>query len=292
MSDNNSLIWIKRDINDIRDNLTIIQAQVGSLNANDHSTFNSNLTIHGDLSANTASIGQLTIRDSANMEGDFDIKGNATVRSSLNIHGDLNVFGLTTNIETTTLTVDDPVIYVAQNNTSNVVDIGLVGKYVDSGISHVTGLVKGTDNKWNLFDISNETVSTINSINKTNPNYNVATLIANIEAINLSVSNTTTISNTLVLNDISTNDDSLNIERTGNSDSSVLNLIASTESPEINFTNTNGTILGTIAVSSSGINIDSNSNNINLDNNVTINDTRVSIIRDVSMNNKQIKHII
>ena len=52
------------------------------------------------------------------------------------IAGDLTVSGTTTTIESTTVTIDDPLFALADNNSGDVVDIGWYGKYVDSGTKY------------------------------------------------------------------------------------------------------------------------------------------------------------
>ena len=68
-----------------------------------------------------------------------------------------------------TLNISDPIIYLASNNSSNLVDIGLVGHFVGTGhtgdTTHYqhTGFVRDyTDNKWKLFsNVSVEPTTTV-----------------------------------------------------------------------------------------------------------------------------------
>ena len=68
------------------------------------------------------------------------------------ITGDLTVSGTTTTIESTTITVDDPMFALADNNSGDAVDIGWYGKYVDSGTKY-SGLVRDASDTdmWKLF---------------------------------------------------------------------------------------------------------------------------------------------
>jgi hypothetical protein len=78
-----------------------------------------------------------------------------------------------------TLNVTDPIIYLASNNSSNLVDIGMVGHFVGTGhtgdTSHYqhTGFVRDyTDNKWKLFsNVSIEPTTTVTF--DANTNYDV-----------------------------------------------------------------------------------------------------------------------
>ena len=68
------------------------------------------------------------------------------------IAGDLTVSGTTTTIESTTVTIDDPLFALADNNSGDVVDIGWYGKYVDSGTKY-SGLIRDASDTdmWKLF---------------------------------------------------------------------------------------------------------------------------------------------
>ena len=68
------------------------------------------------------------------------------------ITGDLTVSGTTTTIESTTVTIDDPLFALADNNSGDAVDIGWYGKYVDSGTKY-SGLIRDASDTdmWKLF---------------------------------------------------------------------------------------------------------------------------------------------
>jgi hypothetical protein len=67
------------------------------------------------------------------------------------ISGNLTVTGTTTTVNTTNLSVTDPIIQVASDNAANTVDVGFVGHYND-GTSQHTGLVRdSSESKWKLF---------------------------------------------------------------------------------------------------------------------------------------------
>jgi len=70
----------------------------------------------------------------------LDADGSVVFKSDLAISGNLVVKGDKTNIDTTNLTIDDPMIYLSKGNSSNLLDIGLVGSYksTDSGSSIIS----------------------------------------------------------------------------------------------------------------------------------------------------------
>ena len=87
---------------------------------------------------------------------------NVTIGGTLSV-ANINVSGNLTQYNANTLNVTDPIIYLAANNSGNVVDIGFVGHFVGTGHSggpsmyQHTGFVRDyNDNKWKLF--SNVTV--------------------------------------------------------------------------------------------------------------------------------------
>lgn len=90
------------------------------------------------------------------------LTGTATAES-LSITGDLTVGGTTTTVNAQDLVVNDPLIYIAEGNAANVVDVGVVGSFDDGTYQH-TGLVRdATDGKWKLFKgVTDEPTTTVN----------------------------------------------------------------------------------------------------------------------------------
>ena len=90
-----------------------------------------------------------------------------SVSNNVVIDGNLFVFGTQTITSTSSLSVTTPFIRVADSNTANVVDIGLIGQYsVDSGVTaRFTGLIRdATNSEYYLF---NNLVQ--NTLNDSNP---------------------------------------------------------------------------------------------------------------------------
>ena len=114
---------------------------------------------------------------------DLHVYSNAKVGGNLTVTGDLTVEGTTTTIDTQTLTVEDPLIEVASNNTStDAVDIGWYGKYAPSGTTLYAGLFRDTgDSKFKLFRNLEEQPTT--TVNTSGTGYTKASLvIGNLEA--------------------------------------------------------------------------------------------------------------
>ena len=110
--------------------------------------------------------------------------GDVTGVNDLTISGNLTVNGSTTTVNTETLSVEDPLIQLANgNDTTDSVDIGMVGLYDTSGAQDLyTGLFRdASDGKWRLFKDSEEDLSTVATVNIGAAGYTVATLVANLE---------------------------------------------------------------------------------------------------------------
>ena len=109
------------------------------------------------------------------------VYGDAKIGSNLTIIGNLVVEGSTTTVGTDTLTVKDPLIVLANNNTStDAVDIGFYGKYTPSGTTLYSGLFReALTGKYRLFkDLQVEPTTTVNT---GGTGYAQATLIAALE---------------------------------------------------------------------------------------------------------------
>ena len=101
---------------------------------------------------------------------------------NLTVSGDLVVSGTTTTVSSTTIEVNDPLLFLAQNNTgSDAVDIGFFGTYDTSGSQDLfAGLFRdANDGKFRLFKDSQAEPTT--TVNTGATGYAVATLVANIE---------------------------------------------------------------------------------------------------------------
>ena len=76
------------------------------------------------------------------------------VAGNIKVDGDLLVQGDTTTIYSTSISVDDNMLRIANNNTTNNTDLGFYGVYQDPiGTTKFTGLYKDvSEGKWHLFD--------------------------------------------------------------------------------------------------------------------------------------------
>src|SRR5210317_364325 len=128
----------------------------------DNVTFN-NVTVDGVLNSNDITAANISI------------DGNATIT------GNLTVEGTTTQVDSTTVTVADPLFKYAKDNTGNSVDIGFYGKYVQSATTKYAGLAwdASQSDKFRLFHgLQTEPTTTVDI---TATGHTVGTLIANLK---------------------------------------------------------------------------------------------------------------
>jgi hypothetical protein len=102
--------------------------------------------------------------------------------ANVTVAGNLTVSGTTTTVNSTTLTVTDPLVFVGNdNNATDAVDIGLFGMYDTSGSQDLySGIFRdASDGKWKLFKDSQAAPTT--TVNTGATGYTIATLVANLE---------------------------------------------------------------------------------------------------------------
>lgn len=152
------------------------------------------LTVSGGTGVSTSvSNGEVTIDIGQDVGTTADVTFNdVTVSGTLysdditandiTVAGNLTVSGTTTTVNSTTISVTDPLIFVGNDNDStDAVDLGIFGMYDTSGSKDLyAGLFRdASDNKWKLFkDLESAPTTTINVAGA---GYTVATLVANLE---------------------------------------------------------------------------------------------------------------
>ena len=101
--------------------------------------------------------------------------------NNLVLDGNLTVNGTTTSVESTTVTIDDPLVRYADNNSGNSVDFGWYGKYVQSSTTKYAGLVwdASTTDKFRLW--SGNQAEPTTTVDVSGTGHTTGTLIANIE---------------------------------------------------------------------------------------------------------------
>lgn len=123
---------------------------------------------------------QTTVTDNGIQVG---LVANPTIGGNLTVSGDLTVSGTTTQVNTTNMAVEDSLVAYATNNigaAGDAIDIGFTARYNDGADDRTTGFFRdANDGKYHLFTNSSEEI-TGNVVDKTNADYQVATLVANL----------------------------------------------------------------------------------------------------------------
>ncbi len=130
--------------------------------------------------ANSANILAQASFNTANLK--FNTSG-GTISGDVTITGNLTIEGNTVIVNVSTLAVEDSIIQLARNNTSDAVDIGFLGHY-DAGSGNVhAGLIRrASDDTFYLFDnLTTETLTNVVDI----ANSSIATLRANLISNNV-----------------------------------------------------------------------------------------------------------
>lgn len=108
-----------------------------------------------------------------------------TIAGDVIVTGNLAIQGTTTYVDTETLLVQDPLIFLAANNSSDAVDIGFVGNYSNGAANLYTGLFRSAgDKEFYLFQSYNLEPGE-NYIDPAGNNFSLAVLNADIITSNL-----------------------------------------------------------------------------------------------------------
>ena len=118
---------------------------------------------------------QVGLPDNVTIGNNLTVSGNTAVTGDLTVDGNLEVNGTLTYIDSTTVTIGDNMLKLANTNSADTVDLGFYSLY-NSGGNKYTGLVRdATDGTYYLFDslatepgqtinFNNATVSTLNAV--------------------------------------------------------------------------------------------------------------------------------
>ena len=146
-------------------------------------SFSSTLNATGDttLGANLSVTGNSTLTGTLNVNGNV-VLGNAET-DTVTIAGNLIVNGDSTEVNVSSLQVEDPIIQMGKGNPSDALDLGFIGLYKNGVNDEYAGLLRDAsddDNKWYLFSTSqNISASTAPSYDS-NDGYSKGTLVADI----------------------------------------------------------------------------------------------------------------
>jgi len=124
----------------------------------------------------------------ANTGGTFT--GSVTINQDLTVSGNVNITGNVISHGANDLIINDPLIYIANNNLGNLVDIGIVGNF-NNGIEQHTGIVRdASDGVWKLFsNVVAEPTTTVDFTYATWDNLKVGSIEINDSIIRSNTAN-------------------------------------------------------------------------------------------------------
>ena len=110
------------------------------------------LTLGGATDASSTTTGTLIVAGGVGVAKKLYVGTDLSVAGDATFTGNVTILGSNSEISTTQINVNDPLIQLANNNTSNTVDIGVFGQY-NSGSGNVhSGLFRdATDGTWKFF---------------------------------------------------------------------------------------------------------------------------------------------
>ena len=135
-----------------------------------------------------AATGTTSVNNALSVDGNFDVggasiftvdasNGNTETAGNMIVGGDLTVNGTTTSVNVDVLDVEDALIRLASGNTSDSVDIGIVGRYNDGTNDQFAGIFRdATAGEWHLFDEYIDTDLTDNVVDMSAASFSLANL--------------------------------------------------------------------------------------------------------------------
>jgi hypothetical protein len=111
-----------------------------------------------------------------------------TISGNLQISGNLSVLGNVVSYSAEDFIVNDPIVLLANNNTSNIIDIGFIAHYQENGNVLHTGLIKDVSaNTWYLIDNYLPHIQENNILDPNDASLVIATLKANVVSTSILV---------------------------------------------------------------------------------------------------------
>ena len=157
------------------------QANAAYATANNEAGVNATQNTNITNAQNSAAAAFIRANNSLNANTGGVVTGPVTISANLNVLGNLIVSGNVKTIDTETLNITDPLIYLAANNyASDLVDIGFVGNYYDGSTQRHTGVIRkfGSDNFYIFTNYDKEPVNNLIDIN--DASFRKGTLYANL----------------------------------------------------------------------------------------------------------------
>jgi hypothetical protein len=150
--------------------LTSVEANTvylsGALTATNNNLSTANTFLQSQISTKLSKSGD-TMTGSLNISNTSSqalyVAGSVYFNQDLNVTGNIYLNGSATTLSSNNVSFDDSLIYLASNNITNTMDIGMVGHFTTDHYQH-TGVVRDhIDGKWKFFsNVSTEPALTVN----------------------------------------------------------------------------------------------------------------------------------
>jgi len=131
-----------------------------AVNGGDITTSSTTATLYNST-ATTVKIGEAATTVSI---GDIGHSGTTTINNNLSVYGSITFAQGASSLSSTTIQIDDTLISLSDNNTADILDIGLYAGYRQSSTDYHTGLVRDASDSgvWKLFsNISAQPTDTV-----------------------------------------------------------------------------------------------------------------------------------
>ena len=113
----------------------------------------------------------------------INVNDSMVINGNLSIKGNMSVYGNTSIIHSDIIRVDDPLIYLAQNNNADDLNIGFYGSYKNSGNTRYTGFIRDPND--NTFKILDNVVETFTNLPGNTFENEIKTKFADLKIKNL-----------------------------------------------------------------------------------------------------------
>ena len=138
---------------EVNNNTTSTSTTTGALQVTGGQGITGNLFVGGTVNATSGTGAVSTSTGALVVTGGAGVSENLFVGGDMQVTGDFTVNGTFTTTGSDSLVINDPFIFISNNNVGDSIDMGIVGKYNDGSNTRYTGFFRDvTDQKWKLFD--------------------------------------------------------------------------------------------------------------------------------------------
>jgi len=142
-------------------------------------------------SSNTTT-GALTVNGGIGLRGNLNVGGNVAITGTITLGGGGNT------VSTSSLSVDNPMVFLGSNNAADILDLGIIGEYLSSGRKYA-GLVRDASDSGIFKLFANNSTRPNNTVDFADANNAYGTLLVGTLRANNNISSTSNTTGTLVV---------------------------------------------------------------------------------------------